>query len=61
MAYLKEKIFVFNMIIKSHCLFPFPILVYRCNDDKDIRLAEYKEKLIMTHFDKEEIEWKYES
>jgi hypothetical protein len=38
---------------KSHCLFPLPLPASKGNDNKDIKLVEYKRKLTITCIDRE--------
>ena len=49
----KRNIFVFDVKRKSYCLFLLPPPVYECNDNKDIVLAEYEGKLIITCIDRD--------
>jgi hypothetical protein len=39
--------------MESHYLFPLPLLASKGNDNKEIGLVEYEEKLAMTCIDRE--------
>jgi F-box interacting protein len=49
----KGNIFAFDIKRESHCLFPLPLPTSKDNDNKDIRLTDYKGKLAMTYIDRE--------
>jgi F-box interacting protein len=49
----KRNVIAFEVKRESHCLFPLPLLASEDNDNKDIRLTEYKGKLSMTCIDRE--------
>jgi F-box interacting protein len=49
----KRNVFVFNVKRESHCLFPLPLPTSEGNENKDVKLTEYKGKLTMTCIDRE--------
>ena len=49
----KRNVFAFDVTREHHFLFPLPLPAYEDNDNKDIRLTEYKGKLTMICIDRE--------
>ena len=49
----KRNIFAFDVKRESYDLFLLSSLVYKGNNNKDIELVKYKEKLVMTCIDRE--------
>jgi len=49
----KRNVFTFDVTRERHCLFPLPLPASEENDNKDIKLTEYKGKLAMTCIDRE--------
>jgi hypothetical protein len=48
----KRSVFTFNVKRESRCLFSHLLSTSKGNDNKDIRLTEYKEKLVMTYINR---------
>jgi hypothetical protein len=48
----KRSVFTFNVKRESRCLFSHLLSTSKGNVNKDIRLTEYKEKLVMTYINR---------
>jgi len=48
----KRSVFTLDVKRESRCLFSHLLLASKGNDNKDIRLTEYKEKLVMTYINR---------
>jgi len=47
--------------MESYSLLSLPPPVFKGNDSKDMKVVKYKEKLVVTCFDGENISWNYRS
>ena len=51
----KRNICVFDVKMESYSLLSLPPPVFKGNDSKDMKVVKYKEKLVVTCFDGENI------